>query len=103
MAKLMLQPKPTFEVKVELVLPGGEKAELLATFKHRTRDQLRAWLEAGQSREDDDTVLEMLVNWDIDAQLDRDEVHTFNQNYIGAAALLVETYIKELSRGRLGN
>lgn len=103
MTKLKLQASPTFDVKVDIPLPGGASAQLLATFAHRTRDDFRAWLDAGQSRADEDTILEMLKSWDLDAPLDRASVTELVQNYIGAAVVLIEVYIKELSRGRLGN
>ena len=41
MAKLTLQPKPTFEAKVGIPAAGAGVLPVVFTFKHRTRTELK--------------------------------------------------------------
>lgn len=103
MAKLELNPAPIFPGKVDIPVPGKEPAQVVFTFKHRTRDGLNAWMLAGASRPDVDTILEAAEGWDLPQPFNRENVETLVQNYIGSPKVIVDRYINELTRAKLGN
>lgn len=103
---LKLQPNPTFRAKVGIPLPGGEKAEVVFTFKHMTRDALERWLtgEDAAKRSDVESVMDVVSGWDgIDADFSRDSVDALLQQYHAAARSIIGAYVSELSAARLGN
>lgn len=103
MAKLSLSAAPTFVAKVGIPVAGAEPAMVELTFRHRTRSALSAWLEQGKDRADVDAILDLASGWDLPDEFNRDNVETLVQNYIGAPAVLVDFYIKELTKAKLGN
>lgn len=103
MSVLKLKPNPTFRAKVSIQVAGDEPATLLVTFKHRTRDQLDAWLKESQGRDDVSSILEIAEGWDLLEPFDADNVRFLVQNYIGAPVALVESYIAELTKAKAKN
>lgn len=103
MAKLQLKPAPTFVGKVSIPVAGAEPATISFTFKHRTRDALNEWLRGGKDRKDLDAIMECTTGWDLDEPHSRESVAELVQNYIGAPAVVVNFYIEELTRAKLGN
>lgn len=101
-----LDPNPTFEATVKIPAPGGESCDLACVFKHRTRDELQAFVEKATSGEwsDLEATLEFLAGWkDADAEFSREAVFKLLQNYHGAAGALYRKYLEELTQARLGN
>lgn len=94
---------PTFKVKVKLPVPGEEPAQVDFTFRHRTRDELKAWLSSGQERSDVDSIMEMVTAWGFEEPLNRENVSDLVQRCIGSPVVLVQTYIEELTKARQGN
>lgn len=103
MAKLVLQPAPTFSKAVKVPVPGGEPADVVFTFRHRTRDALKAWSDAHEGRSDVQAILEMASGWDLAEPFDAENVGVLVQNYPAAALAILRTYYDELSAARLGN
>ena len=103
MARLQLNPAPTFTAKVGIPVPGAEAAQVEFTFKHRTRTALSTWLAGGKDRADVDAIMDMCTGWDLDEAFTRENVSTLVENYIGAPAVLVEFYYTELGKRKLGN
>lgn len=101
MAKLSLKANPTFKAKVGIPVAGGEAVEVEFTFKHRTRDDLNAWLK--ESKDDVTGILEMAEGWDLAEPFDKENVELLVQNYIGAPKALIEKYLDELYQAKLKN
>lgn len=103
---LKLLANPTFRAKVEIPLPGGEKADFVGIFKHRTTEELREFStgEASKGRSDLDTVLGMLEGWEgVDADFGREAVDTMLKQHHAASRCIGNVYVNELMQARLGN
>jgi hypothetical protein len=104
MSKLKLVASPTFTATVPIPLAGGEPAPVVMTFKHRTRAQCEAWLkEKSEAKADTDFVLEMVVGWDLEEPLTKENVELLLQNYMGAAKAITDVYLEQLYQAKLGN
>ena len=103
MAKLSLVAKPTFTSKVSIPV-AGEKAVVVAfTFKARTRDAFKAFVENLSDREDVDVILDVASGWDLEDAFDRDNIELMTQSYLGAARAIIEAYLSELTAARAKN
>lgn len=102
MARLKLNPDPTFLAKVEVPVPGGT-ADIACTFKYRDRAQAKAWHEARLEAEDVDVLLDVLVAWDLDDELNRENVERLCNAYPGASLAILHRYARELNGIRQGN
>lgn len=100
---LKLQPNPTFFAKVMVPVPGGKAEPVKFEFRHKTRDQLASWLKSEEERDDTAALLEIAVGWDLADPFNAENVGFLVQNYIGSAKAVVETYLEELTKARLGN
>lgn len=103
MAKLKLQPEPVFKATVQIPAAGSADLGLEFTFKHRTRDQLKQFIEESAERDDADTILEMASGWELADAFTRENVTLLVQNYVSAARAVWEKYLDELARGRAKN
>lgn len=103
MAKLNLTASPTFTAKVMIPVPGAKPSPVMFTFKSRTKDQFKAFLENMADREDVDAIMEVTSGWDLDDAFGKDNIEELTQNYIGSARAILETYINEQAAARLGN
>lgn len=101
--KFSLTVAPTFKRDVSIPVPGDRPANVNFTFKHKTRDDLRTFVEGLEGREDLDVVLELASGWGIDEPFTDDNMGVLLQNYPGAALAIIDTYLKEVSGARKGN
>jgi len=59
-----INPNPTFAVAVPLTVPGlPEPLEVTFTFRHKTRDALRAWVESGRGKDEIALLHELIEGW----------------------------------------
>lgn len=103
---LKLKPNPTFRAKVDIVAPGGEKHPVTFEFKHRTKDELQAFLTSDAFKEagEADSIMLVASGWDgVDAPFNADTLREFCQNYHNAAGLVILAYAAELTQAKLGN
>lgn len=101
-----INPSPTFKATVKIPAPGGESFDLRVIFKHRTRDDLKAyWADATAGKMQDlPAVMAILDGWeDVSDEFSEEAVGKLLQNYHGAAAALFQSYLKELTQASLGN
>lgn len=101
-----LNPNPTFTASVEIPRPGEDAGKIDFTFKHRTRDQVKAIIEASQGGKPDIEILDDIVDgWgeSVDAKFSRKALEQLLQNFHGAGLAIMRTYFKELAQGRSGN
>ena len=103
MAKLKLQPEPTFKAVVMIPAAGSSDLPLEFTFKHRTRDQLRKFVEESAERDDADTILDMASGWELSDSFNKENVTLLVQNYTAAARAVFDKYLDELARARQKN
>lgn len=103
MPKLKLQPEPTFKSTVLIPAAGSSDVSLEFTFKHRTRDQLRKFVEESAERDDADTILEMATGWELADAFTKENVTLLVQNYSTAARSVFDKYLDELARARAKN
>lgn len=101
--KFSLTPAPTFKARVLVPVPG-KTAELVEfTFKGRTRDQFKEFIDGLKDREDVDVVLDIASGWELDDAFDKENIELLTQSYLGAARAIIEKYLSELTQARLGN
>lgn len=103
MAKLVLKAAPTFKAIVDIPVPGGLEAEIEFTFKHRTRDELDAFVKLQTGRDIVDTVLDIAEGWDLADPFCKASLQEFAQNYITGPAAVYEKYLAELVKARIKN
>lgn len=103
MAKLKLNPEPTFKAKVGIPVPGSRPAEVLFTFKHRTRDEVLAWMEGSRDATDVESVLDVVVGWELEDEFNRENVERLCNNYPGSGLVIVSAYLDELRGARVKN
>lgn len=97
-----LKPDPTFKAAVSIPLPGGGSAPVTFEFRHRTADELAEWLKQDLG-DDTAAIRQTAIGWDLVEPFDEANVALLVQNYIGCGKPIVETYLRELTRARLGN
>lgn len=104
MAKLKLQPDPTFKAKVGIAVPGSAAVDVTFTFKHRTKDEVERFVEAVADMSDDcQVVMSMATGWELSDTFDEANVKTLIANYISAPQAIFEAYLQELSGTRRKN
>jgi len=121
MAKLKLNPNPTFNRKLTFTADGSEE-EINLKCRHKSRTEFNElWDEhrAAQPKPPDDApddidirktidwqvdlFMQLVDGWDIEAEFNRDNVRALLNNYFDFYGSFVESYTKGLMRAKLGN
>lgn len=105
MAKLKLQPAPTFKAKVVIPAPGAP-IEIVFEFLHKTKKGLEEFAtgDKAKDRSDVETVLEIAKGWDdVEEEFGKEAIAGLCENYHAAARSIADTYMRELTQARLGN
>jgi len=103
MAKLSLTTAPTFTKSVAIPVPGRKPVPVDFTFKGRTRDAFREYLDGAEGRDDVDMLMDTICGWELEDEFSRESVEQLVQNYAGSARAIIETYVREVTGARLGN
>lgn len=103
MAKLVLQPDPTFQEKVGIVRPGAEPGEVLFTFKHRTREELVKFLDQVSELDNVQMILAVASGWDLADEFNEANVRVLTENFIPAPRAVFDTYCSALQGARAKN
>jgi hypothetical protein len=104
MAKLKLQPDPTFKAKVAIQAAGEEGVDPVEfTFKHRTRDEVDEFLKASADLRDAGLIMEVAIGWELSDAFTAENINKLAQNYITAPRTIVNAYIDELVKAREKN
>lgn len=103
MAKLTLNPSPTFPVLVKIPTAGGETMQLKLTCKHRTKDGLTEFTKSRAEKSDADSILEMATSWDLEDAFTPENIETMCQNYIAAPLEIYKAYIDQLVGAKAKN
>jgi hypothetical protein len=101
---LKIAADPTFDRKVGIPLKDGTRTlDVTFTFRHRTKDELDAFLKDKASMSNVDAVLAMVVGWEFDDEFNRENVERLLQMHIGAVQAIPTAYVAGLYGVRLGN
>lgn len=103
MAKLKLDPNPTFDWAVSIPVPGADPVPVRFTFKHRSREAVLKWFDEAKDKNDVDTVMDVAVGWELDDEFNRENVERLCTNYGGAGAAVLNAYLVELRGAREKN
>ena len=103
MAKLSLAAAPTFQAKVSIPVPGGKPVSISFTFKGRSKDEFKEYMETLAELSDVEAIMDTASGWDLEDAFGEENVAKLLQAYIGAAKAIFEKYISEISGARLGN
>lgn len=103
MAKLKLQPEPTFKAKVGIPVPGGAPVSVEFTFIWRNREDLQKFIAAGAEQPDTETILQMCSGWESTDPFTRESIDILVANYIPAPQAIFDTYIDEHTKARTKN
>ncbi|NHZ93547.1 hypothetical protein F2P45_31775 [Massilia sp. CCM 8733] len=107
--KFSLNVAPTFKAPVQIQIPGAGEAEIVFTFKHRTKNELKEFTESLKSADgedgpnDTDVLLDITSGWDLDEPFDADSLNKLTQRYMGAAQAVIAAYFNELTGARAKN
>ena len=93
--KFKLVANPTFTAKVVFPIPGGEEASVEMTFKHRTRDEFKDFLNTMVDKSDEELFLDMVSGWELVDAFNEANVKILLQNYLSVARHTLDTYIAE--------
>lgn len=102
MARLKLNPDPTFTLKVAVPVPSGT-ADVGFTFKYRDADETQKWIADTRDLEAVDVLLECVTGWDLADAFTRENVALLCKQYPGAPLATIEAYLRALTGVRQGN
>jgi hypothetical protein len=103
MAKLRIDPAPTFNADVDVPVAGGASVPVQMTFRHRTRDELDEFIKGRANKTDDQSFMDMVVGWDFEDEFSEENVRRLLQKRIGVALATFHKYIDELTKAREKN
>ena len=103
MAKLSIVAAPTFKAPVSIPIAGSAPVDVEFTFKHRTKDEMTAFLASREGLSDAQSLLEMVAGWDFAEPFTPESVEKMLQNYLGAAVNVYVKYIDELTKAKAKN
>jgi len=101
--KFNLNPNPTFKAKVAIPVAGGKSADIEFTFKHRSKDALKDFIDEMKEKEDLELLQDLVTGWDIDDPFDAESLEKLVQNYPGSALAIYQAYMVEMSGARAKN
>lgn len=123
--KLGTTPKSFAPATVKFTTPGGEAAEIVVTYKYRTRSQFAEFLDAihksagletpkvdqvdfsalfeKSTNKNVDQLLDCVEVWDLEDPLNRENLQRLADELPAAAIALMAGYSAACAEGRLGN
>lgn len=107
--KFTLTVNPTFKAPVQIPVAGGGSAEIVMTFKHRTRSEFKEFHDSLQVPEgaepvkDVDALMDVASGWDLDEPFDRENLEKMVQRFMGSAEAILHVYFAELTGARAKN
>lgn len=98
MAKLTLNPPPTWQKAVDLPVPGGT-ASVTFTFRRKDLPQLKEFIAKLGEMSDTDAVAAVVTGWNLDDIFDAESVAKLCTTYPGSGFAILREYMRE-SLGR---
>ena len=103
MAKISIDPNPTFTAQVPIPVHGGDPVMVGFTFKHRTLDEMAEWVGNRGGKADVDAVLDMVDGWEFAEEFTPEAVASLLQKRIGASLSIFTVYTREIYQAKLKN
>ena len=103
MAKLKLNPEPTFKAKVPIPVPGSAPVLVSFTMKWRKREEVSDWLEAAKDMTDAQIIMDCAVGWELDDEFTAENAERLCNTYMGAGREFLSAYVDELRGVRAKN
>lgn len=103
MAKLKLNPDPTFKRPVGLTTHDGQVVQVEFTFKHRDREAAKKLDKELKGKEDADVILLVACGWELEDEFNAKNLKVLAKNYMSAALEIFHEYLRALNGARLGN
>jgi hypothetical protein len=103
MAKLKLNPEPTFRAKVPVPVPGAGSSPVAFNFKWRKREEVVDWLDTAKDMTDAQIIMDCAIGWDLDDEFTLENAERLCNTYAGAGREFVNTYLDELRGVRAKN
>ena len=102
---LTIKAPETFAAKVTITDASGKGHEVEFTFKHKTLDELQAFLYGEhEGRTDAQALGEIVIGWSgVDAPFSPEALATLLQNYGGSAVTIATAYRDALTGARTKN
>ena len=100
-----IKANPTFDWPVEIPSPDGPQT-LVLVFKHKTRDEMKAYFEQAAKGESNDatTIMGIVQDWkDVDTPFSEAAVVELTQNYFGAVPAIFDAYVAGLTQSKAKN
>ena len=101
--KLSLTASPTFKSTVGIPVPGAKAVPVEFTFKGRSRDAFKEFVDGLGNRDDVDVILDVASGWDLEDPFNKESITALVDNYLGSARAVLEKYFAELTQARQGN
>lgn len=101
-----VNPNPTFNGEAAIVAPGGEVVTLKLVFKHKTRDEAKAFFERAAKSDEKESklVMEIVAGWEgADEPFSEENLAQVLQNYHGSPSAIFHGYMEALTTARRGN
>ncbi|SER52324.1 MULTISPECIES: phage tail assembly chaperone [Pseudomonas] len=95
-----LDPNPTFDALVAIPVPGGSKADVKFTFKHRSKTELEDFLSTNKDMDDTTLVKSIADGWELDDEFNDENIGRLLNNYIGAGSAIYVKYLEELYQAK---
>lgn len=105
MAKLKLQPNPTFKISVDIPIPGQDEADtVVLTCKARTRKDLSDFIEKLPEYDSDAAIVaDIVTDWDLNVPFNAENLELLLENHIGASERIVFVYLEEQTKAARKN
>lgn len=109
MAKLSLNPEPTFKARAPIPVPGKPPVPVEFTFKYRDVEEFEAYLNEvkgleGESMDNNVAiVMKCVCGWELDDPFGEESVRVLLKKYHRSAFVIADTYVRELVEGRSKN
>lgn len=105
MATFKLQPNPTFKVKVAISVAGEKRSpEIEVEFKYLDKDEVKAFFDSLQGKEDVETLGEIVVGWSgVDTAFSAEALALLLKKYPAAGADLFNVFRRELLESKQKN
>ena len=100
-----LDQNRTFKSKVPIPVPGASKDAILELeYIFKDRDQIKVFMDSLPSRDDEESLLEIVCGWkDVDAEFSPESFTKLLKNYPGSARAILDKYLAEVSVSKTKN
>lgn len=103
-SKFKLTPDPTFVAPVNIHVPGGTPHPVKFTFKYRTPDEYREFIESIRTVDDGVVWIRgMATGWDLPEEFSDENISEFVNSRFGVTEVVVRGYATGLMGAREKN